>query len=213
MAYRKLRHNVNVACDQYMNFRLPRHRHSRPVSLMAQRNVRGRLVLLFLLQVFAVCISAIPLTNPVPSFHNITISRFASQNVTSPGSSSNPLDYPIIGTPLVLRITETGDQFTEEAANRIIDRAISGVVTIINRGSGRDPIVHNKFVALTEDIDLRIQSIPDKGLTYFMLGKQAHRRRLLSIDLPITSLTCALRESVVIMPAAQLRFRGPWTRN
>ena len=180
---------------------------------MARRNVRGRLVLLSLLQVFAVGVSATPPTNLVPFFHNITISRFASQNVTSPGFSSYPLDYPIIGTHLVLRITETGDQFTEAAANRIIDRAISGVVSIINRGSGRDPIVHNKFVALTKDIDLRIQSIPDKGLTYFMLGKQAHLRRLLSIDLQSTSPTCAVRESVVIIPAAQLRFRGPKTKS
>ena len=181
---------------------------------MERRNVGGRLVLLLLLlQVFAICVLAMPLTNPVSFFHNITISRFASQNVTSPGFSFNPLDYPIVGTHLILRITETGELFTEAAVNRIIDQAINGVVTIINRGSGRDPIVHNKFGAMTEDIELRIQSIPDKDFTYFMLGKQAHRRRLLLNGLPITSLTCALRESFVIVPAAQLRFCGAWTKN
>ena len=177
---------------------------------MARRNVGGRLVPLSLLQVFAICVLAIPFTNPVPFFHNITVSRFASQNVTVPNSSFNPLDYPIIGTRLVLRITETGDLFTEAATNRIIDRAINEVVTIINRGSGRDSLVHNRFGALTEDVELRIQSIPDKGFTYFMLGKKLHRRRPLLSDLPITSLTCALRALVVIIPAAPLRFRGPW---
>ena len=144
---------------------------------MARRNVGGSHGSLFLLQVFAICVLAVPFTNPVPFFHNITVSRFASQNMTSPGSSFNPVDYPIIGTRLVLRITETGDQFTEAAVNRIIDSAINEVVTIINRGSGRDSLVHNRFGAMTEDVELRIQSIPDKGFTYFMLGKRTHRWR------------------------------------
>ena len=172
---------------------------------MARRNVGGRLVLLFLLHI---CVSAIPLTNPVTFFHNITISRFASQNVTSPGFSSNSLDYPIIGTHLVLRITETGELFTEATANRIIDRAISEVVMIINRGSGRDSLVHNRFGALNQEVELRIQSIPDKGFTYFMLGKPIPRRRLLLTDLPITSLTCALRDLIVIYSCSSASF--PW---
>ena len=169
---------------------------------MARRNVRGRVVLLLLLPVFAICISAIPLTNPVSFFHNISTSRFASPNATSPGFSFDPLDYPIVGTPLVLRITETGKPFTEVAVNRIIDRAIREVVAFINRGSGRKSLEHNKFGALTEDIELRIQSIPDRGFTYFFLGKQTHCRWRISIDLINTSLTCALRESFVIIPAA-----------
>ena len=212
MAYRKLRQNVNIACHQNINSLLPRHRHNRPVSLMERKNVRRRIVLLLLLPVFAICISAIPLTNPVSFFHNISTSRFASQNATSPGFSFDPLDYPIIGTPLILRITETGKLFTEAAVHRIIDRSISEVVAVINRGSGRDSLVHNRFGALTEDIELRIQSIPDRGFTYFFLGKQTHCRRCISINLINTCLTCALRESFVIIPAAPLRFRGLWTK-
>ena len=144
---------------------------------MARRNVGGSHGPLFLLQVFAICVLAIPFTNPFPFFHNITVSRFASQNMTSLGSSFNPLDYPIIGTHLVLRITETGNLFTEAATNKIIDRAINEVVTVINRGSGRDSLVHNRFGVITEDVELRIQSIPDKGFTYFILGKQTQRWR------------------------------------
>ena len=176
---------------------------------MARSNVRGCFVLLILLHAFTVCVSAIPPTSLVPFLNNVTISRFASQNVTSPSSSSNSLDYPIIGTRLVLRITETGEVFTEAATNRIIDRAISEVVIIINRGSGRDSIKNNRFGDMTEDIELRIQSIPDKGFTYFVLGKRTHCRRLLLTDLSIISCTCALRALVVITPAARLRFRGP----
>ena len=176
---------------------------------MARSNVRGCLVLLVLL---TVCVSAIPLTNPVPFLNNATISRFASQNVTSPSPSSNPLDYRIIGTNLILRITETGDLFTEAATNRIIDHAISEVVTIINKGSGRDFLRLNRFGDMTGDIELRIQSIPDKGFTYFVLGKRTPCRRLLLIGLSIISRTRALREWFVIVTAARLRFRGPWTK-
>ena len=179
---------------------------------MARSNVRKRLIFLFIHHVFTACVSAVPLTNPVPFLHNVTLSGFASQNVTSPASSSSPLDYRIIGTQLVLRITETGDVFTEAATNRIIDLAIHEVVIIINRGSGRKTLLHDRYGLLTRDIELRIQSIPDKGFTYFMLGKQSRHRWLVSNDLPITSLTRALRDLVVIISAAQLRFRKPWTK-
>lgn len=155
---------------------------------MARKFVRGRLVFLFLFQVFAVCVSAIPLANSVPIFHNITTSRVASQNVTSLSFSFRPLDYPIIGTNLVLRITETGDLFTKAATNQIIDRAIQKVVTEINKGSGHNSIPHNRFALMTDNVELRIQSIPYKGFTYFVLGKQTHRRRLLVTDLRISSL-------------------------
>ena len=212
MAYRKLRHNVDVACYQIINSRLPRHRHSGTVSSMARRNVCGRFIFLFLLQAFALCVSAIPLANPVPLFHNITISRFASQNVTSPGFSFRPLDYPIIGTNLVLRITETGNLFTKATANEVIDRAIQRVVAVINRGLGRESLPADRFTMLTINVDLRIQSIPDKGFTYFILGMQTHRRWSLSTDLAIYSLPCASRDLFVIIPAAQLRFRGLWTK-
>ena len=176
---------------------------------MARRNMRGRIVLPFLLQVFAICVLAIPLTNPVPFVHNITISQSASQNVTLPGFSFHPLDYPIIGTPLVLRITETGDRFTKAAANKILDRAINGVVAVINKGSGRNPIEHDRFGVLTEDVELRIQSIPDKRFTYFMLGKQVHCGRFIIIHLPNVPLTCSLRNLLVVIAAVRLRFRGP----
>ena len=179
---------------------------------MARSNVRKRLIFLFIHHFFTACVSAIPLTNPVPFLHNVTLSGFASQNVTSPASRSSPLDYPIVGTQLVLRITETGDEFTEAATEKIMDLAIHEVVIIINRGSGRKSLLHDRFRALTRDIELRIQSIPNKHFTYFMLGKQSHRRWLVLNDLPITSLTRALRDVVVIFSAAQLRFRKPCTK-
>ena len=153
--------------------------------------VRRHLVLLFLLllQVLTNCTLAIPLTTLFPFFNNITISRaptpnkgFISENVTSLGTPSNPLDYLIVGTPLILRITETGDLFTQIAVNDIMDGAIRRVVKIINKGSGSKFLEHSKFGAITESIELRIQSLPDKGFTYFVLGKQPHHQQRDALD-------------------------------
>lgn len=142
---------------------------------------RALLPLSLILQALAMVTVAIPLTNPVPLLNSTTIHTAStwpegliSQNATSAGLSLNMFDYRIAGTPLILRISETGATFSMEAVNLIIDAAIRKVVTKINAGHGAAPIDDGKFYQLSAHIDMRISALTNARLTYFLLGKQFH---------------------------------------
>ena len=92
--------------------------------------------------------------------------------MTSTRPPGNFFDYRITGTPLVLRITELGAFFTEEAVNKVIDAAIRRVVYKINTGFGPKPIEDGRFWVLTAEIDMRINALGNAELNYFLLGKQ-----------------------------------------
>lgn len=150
---------------------------------MSQKNACGPLIILLLLfQTLATIASAIPLTNtvallnstifPTPSSKPPEILIFHNENATSPGPLESYYDYRIAGTPLILRITEVGSFFTEEAVNKIIDSAIRMVVYKINTGSGGKPIEDGRFWWPTTDINMRINALANAQLTYFRLGKQ-----------------------------------------
>lgn len=151
---------------------------------MSRKNAGRPLVLLsLLLQAIANVTLAIPLTNSVSLLNNTIIptaltamKEFITQNVTSPGTSPNMIDYHVAGTPLILCITETGLPFTEAAVNRIIDYAIRKVVAKINAGSGNELLEQGKFWLLSPEIDMRITALPDARFTYFLLGKQFRPR-------------------------------------
>lgn len=152
---------------------------------MSRKNIRKALSLhlpLFLfLQTLAIVTLAIPLTNPV-SLLNDTMILTAStpleesvpQNATTPSLPKNMIDYPIIGTQLVLRITETRNPFFKITVETIIDGAIRRVVKKINTGFGRKPIENGKFEMLGANIDMRIAALANEEMTYIMLGKRFH---------------------------------------
>lgn len=83
-------------------------------------------------------------------------------------------DYQIRGTPLVLRITETGHPFFKNAVNRIIDSAIRQVVRKIIAGSGKEPIENGAFTLSLANIDMRIMAPGNEKLTYSYLGERIH---------------------------------------
>lgn len=82
------------------------------------------------------------------------------------------IDWPIVGTDLLLRITETGAELKREEVQRIIDSSLHIVVAKINSGRGSVAIEHGQFSQLTLHIDLRIYALEDQTFTYFVLGKQ-----------------------------------------
>ena len=146
---------------------------------MLPNNVRRPAILLVLLQTLAIITLAHPLTNPV-SLLNSTIIHTAStslelpvsQNGTTSGHPQNIFDYRIVGTPLVLRITEIGLPFSTAGIEDIINASIQRVVRRINSGAGKRPIEHDRFSALSPEIDLRISALENEELNYFFLGKQ-----------------------------------------
>lgn len=151
---------------------------------MSQKNARRPLILLFLLsQILSTIAFTTPPTDNVSPL-NITKTPTASsstplenlisqdENATSPNSpEKNIFDYRIVGTPLVLRITELGSLVTRNAVNRIIDAGIRRVVAKINTGFGPKPIEEGKFWVLSTDIDMRITALEGAKLNYFLLGK------------------------------------------
>ena len=147
---------------------------------MSPNNIRRLAILLVLLQTLAIITLAHPFTNSV-SLLNTTIIHTAStplelpvsQNGTTSGYPQNTFDYRIVGTPVVLRITEVGLSFSLAGVEEIIDSSIQRVVRQINRGAGKRPIEHDKFDTLSREIVLRITGLEDAGLTYFLLGKQS----------------------------------------
>lgn len=80
-------------------------------------------------------------------------------------------DYRIAGTPLVLRITETGFPVTRIAVNKVIDAGIRRVVARINSGAGRAPIDGGRFGVPSAEIDMRINALPNAQLNWFLLGE------------------------------------------
>lgn len=150
---------------------------------MAHRKVCRPFILLFLLlRADAIVTLAISPTNPVSLLNDTIIAPAStplagliSQNATSPSLSQNMIDYRIVGTPLVLRITETGQTFSKSSVNRVIDAAIRRIVGKINSGAGSKPIDGGKFWQSSSDIEVSLNAISDVQLTYFLLGKQFPR--------------------------------------
>ncbi len=146
---------------------------------MSRKNIGRPLILLFLLlQALAIITIAIPLTNPVSLLNSttnptssISLDGTISQNATSPSLPLDMFDYHIVGTPLTLRITETGGPFSRYAVNEIIDAAIYKVIMKINTGSGKKKIEHGKFDTFAADIEIRITALANEELTYFLLGE------------------------------------------
>ncbi len=146
---------------------------------MSRKNIGRPVILLFLLlQALAIITLAIPLTNLVSLLNSSTtptssmpLDATISQNATSPSRPLDMFDYHIVGTPLTLRITETGGPFTQNAVNEIIDAAIYKVIMKINTGSGRKKIENGKFDMFAADIEMRIFALANEELTYFLLGK------------------------------------------
>lgn len=146
---------------------------------MSPRNAHRRLLLGFLLlQAFTLFTLAKPLTNPISLLNSATTSTAlvsnrvsTSHNVTSLSSSSNIIDYTIVGTLLVLRITETGSVLSWVDVNKVIDKAIHSVVIIINAGHGKEVISGGNFRALTEVLQVIIKTLRNAKFTYFVLGK------------------------------------------
>ena len=85
------------------------------------------------------------------------------------------IDFHILGTKLVLRITETGTKLEPKYVEQMIDFCLQRVVAEINKGRGKAPIDSARFFQLTARIDLRISALPDMLFTYFNLGKQDSR--------------------------------------
>ena len=147
---------------------------------MSLYNIRRPAILLALLQTLAIITLAHPFTNPV-SLLNTTIRHTAStslelpisQNGTTSGYPQNTFDYRIVGTPVILRITEVGLPFSPAGVGEIIDSSIQRVVRHINRGAGKRPIENDRFDTLSREIVLRITGLENAGLTYFLLGKQS----------------------------------------
>ena len=146
---------------------------------MSPINIRRPAILLVLLRTLAIITFARPLTDPA-SLLNTTIIHTAStslelpisQNGTTSGHHLNTFDYRIVGTPLILRITEIGFPFSQTSIEYIIDTAIRRVVKQINSGAGKEPLELNKFEVFTPEIVLRIDALAYGGLDYFLLGKQ-----------------------------------------
>lgn len=147
---------------------------------MSRGNVcRPLLLRSLLVQILAIVTLAIPHTNPVSLLNDTTTPtasmpnrEIVSQNATSPSLPLYMFDYHIVGTPLTLRITETGHTFSQDAVNNLIDSAIRRVVGKINTGSGNEPIEGGRFWVLSSEIDMRISALGNGELTYFLLGKQ-----------------------------------------
>lgn len=156
-------------------------RHTRLSQSMSRKNICRPLILIFLLlQPITIIASAIPPINPVSLLNSAVLPTAStplkepiSHNATSPKTTPNIMDYHIVGTPLVLRITETGLTFTERAVNEIIDFSIRLVVRKINTGFGGEKIDHGRFSQLSTAIDMRIVALEDANFTYFVLGKLA----------------------------------------
>lgn len=83
------------------------------------------------------------------------------------------IDWPIVGTGLVLRITQTGAELQPKDVEQIIDFSVQKVVAKINSGRGRATIDNRRFFHLTARIDMRIFALQDAVFTYFVLGKQS----------------------------------------
>ena len=153
---------------------------------MSRKDVRGSLVLvLVLLQGLAISTLTVPPSPPIALLNNtetLTASvpnqGLVYHNVSSPSQFPNMFDYPIAGTPLVLRIIETGRMFMQTTINNVMDSAIRFIVKRINAGDGRDFIDHGVFRVVSNQVDLRITSnedlTPDESITYFLLGKEYH---------------------------------------
>ena len=146
---------------------------------MSRKSVGRPLILHFLLlQALAITTIAIPLTDPVSSLNSTTnptssmpLNGTISQNATSPSLPLYMFDYHIVGTPLTIRITETGGSFTGYEVNEIIDAAIYQVILKINTGSGQKKIEHGRFEMLTANIVMRITALANDEITYFLLGE------------------------------------------
>ena len=147
---------------------------------MSPINIRRPAILLVLLRTLTIITLAHPLTNPV-SLLNTTIIRTVStslelpvsQNGTTSGHHLNTFDYRIVGTPLILRITEIGVPFSQTSIEYMIDTSIRRVVKQINSGAGKQPLEQNKFAEFSREIILRIDALAHGGLNYFLLGKQS----------------------------------------
>ena len=147
---------------------------------MPRKDVRWPFLPLFLLlQALTIVTVAISLPDSVSllnsTIHSISPAPFnntALNDSTLPRTSLNTIDYYIIGTALLLRITETGRPFSEAAVNEIMDAAIHEVVRKINAGAGKDKILHDSFAEITPAIELRIKALEDARLTYFLLGER-----------------------------------------
>ena len=147
---------------------------------MSPNNIRTPAILLVLLRTLAIITLAHPLTNPV-SLLNTSIIHTAStslelpvsQNGTTSGHHLNTFDYRIVGTPLILRITEIGFPFSQTGIEDIMDASIQRVVKQINSGAGKQPLERDKFEAVSREITLRIDALAYGGLNYFLLGKQS----------------------------------------
>ena len=161
-----LSHVNNVSYQSWHNrHMLSLRHHTRLSKSMSRRNVGRPLILLFLLsQALAIIASAIPPKTPVSLLNSTAIpaastplKSLTSHNVTSHEMTSVMMEYHIVGTPLVLRITETGISFTERAVNEIIDSSIRLVVQKIITGSGNEQIevrtslAYHTFVQATRE--------------------------------------------------------------
>ena len=147
---------------------------------MSPNNARRLTVFLVLLQTLTIITSAHPLINPVSLLNTTTIHTPSTslelavpQNGTTSDHPQNTFDYRIVGTPLILRITELGFPFSATAIETIIDASIQRVVRQINNGAGKQPIERDKFEELSREIALRIDALAHGGLNYFLLGKQS----------------------------------------
>ena len=147
---------------------------------MSPNNARRLAVFLVLLQTLNIIISAHPLISPASLLNSTTIHTpstslelLVPQNETTANHPQNTFDYRIIGTPLILRITELGFPLSTAAIESIIDASIQRVVRQINNGAGKRPIERDKFEELSREIVLRIDALAHGGLNYFLLGKQS----------------------------------------
>ena len=147
---------------------------------MLHKEVRNSCLFFPLLfQAFAIFIPAQPYTDPVSLLNATKVPTaqkpyggLISKNVTLPGRLSNRVDYWIVNTPLVLRITETGREFTVSVVDRAIDSAIRKVVAKINTGFGPERIDPETFYYLSGEIDICIKALQDAEFTYYFLGKR-----------------------------------------
>ena len=177
---------INATCMMpFLSFSSSSSSSSIPTASMSQKNSYKPLIHFFLLlQILAIITFATPLTKPTVLLTNNTTTPPSSMiphetlptsqnsNTTMPlPPPKNMFDYRIAGTPLVLRITETGFPVTRIAVNKVIDAGIRRVVARINAGAGRAPIDGGRFGVPSAEIDMRINALPNAQLNWFLLGE------------------------------------------
>ncbi|KAM0795862.1 hypothetical protein BDR22DRAFT_893704 [Usnea florida] len=141
---------------------------------MSPNNACRLATFLVLLQTLTIITSAHPLISLLntTTIHtpSTSLELPVPQNGTTSNHPQNTFDYRIVGTPLILRITELGFPFSAAAIETIIDASIQRVVRQINNGAGKQPIERDRFEELSREIELRIDALAHGGLNYFLLG-------------------------------------------